>query len=88
MMLVWNADNDGGTEGPVTSEEIIKDIDKVSMSIIKIIQHRGTVVRELDKDTVQSRLTDILAPEALGRAWRSSWLLALASAGPADPVQS
>ena len=70
MTMVWNADN-VGTEGPVTSELIIKDIDRVRTSIIKIIEHRGTVVPELDnrkgrrKDAVRSQLTDKLTPEAL-----------------------
>ena len=50
---------------------IIKDIDRVRTSIIKIIEHRGTVVRELDnrkghrKDAVRSQLTQQLTPEAL-----------------------
>ena len=70
MTMVWNADI-VGTEGPVTSELIIKDIDRVRTSIIKIIEHRGTVVPELDnrkgrrKDAVRSQLTDKLTPEAL-----------------------
>ena len=70
MTLVWNADN-VGKEGPVTSELIIKDIDRVRTSIIKIIEKRGTVVRELDnrkghrKDAVRSQLTEQLTPEAL-----------------------
>ena len=43
---------------------------EVRTAIIKIIQHRGTVVRELDnrkgrrKDAVRSQLTEQLCPEA------------------------
>ena len=43
----------------------------LATSIIKIIEHRGTVVRELDnrkghrKDAVRSQLTEQLTPEAL-----------------------
>ena len=89
MMLVWNADNDGGREGPVTSEKIIKDIDKVRTSIIKIIQHHGTVVRELDnrvgrrKDAVRARLTDSLAPEAL-KGLEEQLAASAGMSGPAD----
>ena len=87
--LVWNADNVGGKEGPVTSELIIKDIDGVCTSIIKIIQHRGTVVRELDnrvgrrKDAVRSRLTDQLTPEAL-QGLEEQLAASAGMPGPAD----
>ena len=67
----------------------ISKIDRVRGSIIKIIQHHGTVVRELDnrvgrrKDAVRARLTDILAPEAL-KGLEEQVAASVGMSGPAD----
>ena len=77
MFAVWDADNVGG-EGHVTSERIIRDIDRVRSSIITIIEHSGIVVHELDvrhgyrKDNLSEN--KMLSPTKHKRGCRSSWL--------------
>ena len=69
MFAVWDADNVGGG-GHVTSERIIRDIDRVRSSIITIIEHSGIVVHELDvrhgyrKDNLSENKIQSLSPEA------------------------
>ena len=70
MTFVWNEYNVDGVEGPVTSERIIRDIDRVRSSIITIIEHSGIVVHELDvrhgyrKDNLSENKVQYLSPEA------------------------
>ena len=69
MFAVWDADNVVG-EGHITSERIIRDIDRVRSSIITIIEHSGIVVHELDvrhgvrKDNLSENKVQYLSPEA------------------------